>query len=531
MSFFGQGSGAALRFISTLLLVLVLPSCAQAGDLSLPAIFSDHMVLQREQPVRIWGSAPGGESVEVSFHDLRVETHADAQGRWQVMLPAMNAGGPFELTVVSGAHSKTLSDVFVGEVWLAAGQSNMAFRFRFSDPADQAAVLRSLRGRNVRSFTVAKVVSGTKLPERWGVADADRIADWSAVGVYFSEALSLDDEIAIGIIDVSQGSSTIEAWMSDAALADAKAAGDVHAKLYDDIRRQYRNPAVLHRSMLSKVVPYGIRGVLWYQGESNASDAAAYQVLLPALIRSWRALWKQPDMPFLFAQLPAYEPDGDESGESWARFRAAQAKVHATVPNTGMAVLIDTGGKQDLHPTDKKVVGERLARLARALVYGERIVYSGPVVKDVEYAKEVAVIQFEHADGGLVAAGPLEGFEARGTDDVWRRVVPAIDGSRLLVRYPAGGELTGVRYAWANAPSATLFNKAGLPAAPFAIEAEICPDSIRASRLSVRLFRKPLPERCVLACRRAARVVPPFRRMSNTRIEAIARIERTIELE
>lgn len=471
MNSLGKEGGAAWRFVWALFLLCVLASSTYASELSLPAIFNDHMVLQREQPVAIWGSAPKGERIAISFRDLRIETRADAQGRWRVTLPAMNAGGPFELSIASGADSKTLRDVFVGEVWLAAGQSNMAFRFRLSNRTNQEAALRSLRDRNVRSFIVAKIVSGGKLleqrDERWQVAGQDDIADWSAVGVYFSQALGLDKDVAIGIIDASQGSSTIEAWMSEAALADAKARGYVPAKPYEDIRRHYRNPSVLHRSMLSKVVPYGIRGVLWYQGESNASDAASYELLLPSLIRSWRTLWKRADLPFLFAQLPVYEPNDDASGESWARMRAAQANVHATVPHTGMAVLIDSGDKHNLHPADKKVVGERLALLARALVYGEHIVYSGPVVDEIEYAKDRAVLRFRHAERGLVAVGALEGFEVRGSDGLWRPAVPKIDVTRLLLRHPDGDEITGVRYAWANAPSATLFNTAGLPAAPF----------------------------------------------------------------
>lgn len=451
-----------------------LASCAHAGELSLPAIFSDHMVLQREQPVRIWGDAPPGEKVELHFGEFRFETRADAQGRWQITLPIRDAGGPFKLTVRSGAHAKTFKDVFVGEVWLAAGQSNMAFRFRLSNPSDQAAALRSLHAHNVRAFAVAKIVSGGKLLEKkdgpWSVADVNSIADWSAVGVYFSQALGLEKDVAIGIIDVSQGSSTIEAWMNEAALAVAKAGGYVPKKPHEDIRRHYRNPTVLHRSMLTKVVPYGIRGVLWYQGESNAGDAASYEQLLPALIGSWRTLWQRPDLPFLFAQLPIYAAPNDETGQSWARFRAAQANVHAAVPGTGMAVLIDSGEKDNLHPADKKVVGERLARLARALVYGEDIVYSGPVVTEVEYAQDVAVIHFDRAEAGLVAAGGVEGFEVRGRGGAWRRVVPCIDGHRLLIRHPQGEEITGVRHAWANAPIVNLYNKAGLPAEPFSVE-------------------------------------------------------------
>lgn len=432
------------------------------------------MVLQRQQPVSIWGTASQGEKVELSFGRLRFETRADAEGRWQIALPIMEAGGPFKVRVSSGAYARTFEDVFVGEVWLAAGQSNMAFRFRLSDPTDQAAALRSLPEHNVRSFAVAKIVSGGRLLERqdepWRVAEANSIADWSAVGVYFSQSLGLQKDVAIGIIDVSQGSSTIEAWMSEAALADAKAAGYVPAKPYQDIRRHYRNPTVLHRSMLSKVVPYGIRGVLWYQGESNAGDAASYERLLPALIGSWRMLWERSDLPFLFAQLPAYAPPDDESGQSWARFRAAQANVNAAVPGTGMAVLIDSGEQDNLHPSDKQVVGERLARLARGLVYGEDIVYSGPVVEQVEYSEDEAVIYFSHAEGGLVAAAAVEGFDVRGRSGAWQRVLPRIDGHRLVVRAPQGDEITGVRHAWSNAPTVNLYNKAGLPAAPFSIE-------------------------------------------------------------
>lgn len=450
-------------------------SGARASELSLPGIFGDHMVLQREQPVSTWGGAVPGARVELEFRGKHFATRADERGRWRIELPAMPAGGPYELIVRSSAAGTVLHDVFVGEVWLAAGQSNMAFGFRFSDRDDQREALRSLEELNLRSYAVARIVSGGRLlradDRPWTLADAEVIGDWSAVAVYFSRALHPEPGVAIGIIDCSQGSSTIEAWMSETAIEEAKAAGYVPREPFEDIRRHYRNPSVLHRSMLAGIIPYGIRGVLWYQGESNASDAASYELLLPAMIRSWRALWQRPELPFLFAQLPAYEPPADDTGRTWALFRAAQARVSETVPGTGMAVLTDTGEKDNIHPADKKVVGERLALLARALVYGEDVEYSGPIVDSVEYDGDRAVLHFRHADGGLVVKGDdVLGVAVRGTNGNWREATAEVQGERLVLWHPRGDDITAVRHAWANAPAVNLYNDAGFPAAPFKLE-------------------------------------------------------------
>ena len=461
--------------VSIMLGISMLSLSVVSEELSLSNIFSDHMVLQREQPVKIWGSGTPGEEVELIFRGDHFDTQTDKKGQWEIILPPMKAGGPFEMHVKSGSATQTLKDIFLGEVWLAAGQSNMAFRFKFSDDKDKPGAFLAIDDTNVRMYEVAKIVSGGKLLNAedtpWTVADKTIIDEWSAVAVYFSQALALEKGVAIGIINCSQGSSTIEAWMSASAIADAKAAGYVPMEEFEDIRRYYRNPSVLHQSMLSQVIPYGIRGVLWYQGESNAKDAASYEILLPAMIRSWREMWGQKELPFLFAQLPAYEPPDESTENSWALFRAAQAEVDKTVPNTGMAVLIDVGEKDNIHPKNKKTVGDRLASLARARVYGENIAYSGPSIKKIEYRGKTATISFHHAEDGLVVRGVTpQGFSVKSSGGDWYQAEARVSKGQIIVGHPEVPEVTGVRYGWANAPGVNLYNKKGYPAVPFRVE-------------------------------------------------------------
>ena len=472
--FFGRKSGSKL---CTIILSLALTMTATAAELTMPSIFSDHMVLQREQPIKLWGSAGSGEAIDVLFLDKKFSTRADPLGHWTVTLPSMEAGGPFELVVQSREQEKIFTDVYLGEVWLAAGQSNMAFRFQFADDEDKKHGLQSLGDVNVRMFEVPKIVAGGKLLSQaetpWAIASKENIDNASAVAVFFSQALHLEPGVAVGVINCSQGSSTIQAWMSDEAIERAISKGYVSAPAFDDIRKHYRNPEVLHRTMLSKVVPFGIKGVLWYQGESNGDDAASYKILLPELITSWREMWGQRALPFLFAQLPAYEPPNDAAGDSWTQFRAAQAEVDRSVPGTGMVVLIDLGEKDNIHPTDKKTVGDRFANLARAQVYGEKIAYSGPSLKKIRYRGDSAVLTFYQAEGLNVKGDSVKGFSVMGDDGVWYAANAERVGEKIIVRHPEVQEILGVRYGWANAPDINLYNKYDYPAVPFNIERKV----------------------------------------------------------
>jgi sialate O-acetylesterase len=469
------------RIALLILIVSSVPSAFAAfvadegNKLLLPDIFSDHMVLQRGQPVNIWGVANSGEEVEILFRDSRFNTKADSLGKWIIALPSMAAGGPYEMVVKSGAANKTINDIFVGEVWLAAGQSNMAFRFKFSDEDAKAEALATLGDLDIRTYEVAKIVSGGKLLNEentpWAAATPADVGEWSAVALYFAQALHLEEGVVVGIINCSQGSSTIEAWMSTAAIEDTEASGYVLMEKFGDIRRHYRNPSVLYQSMLSKVIPYTLKGVLWYQGESNGGEAASYEILLTALIKSWREVWEQ-ELPFLFAQLPAYEPPNDETGNAWARFRAAQAEVDKTVPGTGMVVLIDVGEKDNIHPSDKKVVGDRFANLARSQVYGAAVAYAGPSIKQIEYRGKVAIISFHFSESGLVVKGEtVQGFSVKGEDGIWKAANAEVMGNGIIVHHPEAQTIVGVRYAWANAPDVNLYNGKNYPAVPFIVEA------------------------------------------------------------
>ncbi len=475
---------------SILITAFIAATCAVAKDapyavndgvehFSVAEIFDDHMVLQRDQPIFLWGKSVPQTAIKASFRGLTATADVNADGRWTVQFPAMTAGGPFNLAIQSGAETARFTDIYIGDVWLAAGQSNMAFRLKHSNENEKAEALGSLGTSNIRMYQVAKQVSGGKLLHQqdvsWTVAEREVVEGWSAVGFYFAKALHAEREVPIGIIDVSQGSSTIEAWMSPDALQAARRHGYSAAELFTDIKRYYRTPSVLYNTMLRKVIPYPIKGVIWYQGESNALDAKSYRILLPEMIADWRTVWGQKNLPFLFAQLPGYDSPLDPTGTAWAEFRAAQQQVARVVDHAAMVTLVDTGERDNIHPKDKKIVGERFARVARAKVYGENIDYAGPSIATIDYANNTAAISFHHTGQGLVSDGKsLTGFFIKNSTGVWIPAVAAIIQNQVVVSHPAQGVIRGVRYGWANFPEANLYNRSGFPAVPFQIEDDQC---------------------------------------------------------
>lgn len=486
-----------------LFLLLELGSLPIFGEVRLPKLFADHMVIQRNQPVHVWGEAGAGEIVTVTFRGTKQSATADSLGRWDVQLPPGDAGGPFRLTI-QGANVITLSDVLVGDVWIASGQSNMGFSLRESQNAAHElteANLPQVRLLHVNQRYADYPQEDLTLTSPWSVCTADSAKDFSAVGYFFSRDIQRQEQVPIGIIESDWGGTPAEAWTSmhalsqDAGLMPVFSAWSVMAdneattqreENYErkEIEQKYGSqqdenlrlpwhpifnswaPASLYNGMIAPLTKFPIRGVIWYQGESN-TDALRYQIygrLFRTLIQDWRAAWAQGSFPFLFVQIANYRTGPDDH---WPEVREAQR--HALqLANTAMVVTIDIGDPDNIHPTDKQDVGYRLALAARAVAYHESVEDSGPLYRSMRRDGATLYLYFDHADRGLTVNGnTLRGFEIAGADGKFVPAFATIEGQSVVLSSPTVPQPTEARYGWSGDPAANLFNKAELPASPF----------------------------------------------------------------
>lgn len=448
----------------------------------MPPLFADHMVVQRERSVPVWGRTTPGATVQVHMADHTVRTVAAADSTWRAQLPPMSAGGPHTLTVTSGVATQTFEDVLVGEVWLASGQSNMEWPVRAAQNADQE--IAAAQDNGLRLFTAARADARTPqwdvdVESTWTPTQPETVADFSAVAYYFGRRLRAELNVPVGLISSNWGGTPVEAWTSadalDAiptfhALLDAFEVGPDSLK--DAVSRPQDVPSALYNGMIAPLVPYALRGAIWYQGESNAhtlAQAAQYRTLFPLMIQDWRARWDQPDMPFLFVQLANFMEPQQQPVQTapWPLLREAQ--THAlTLPHTGMAVTIDIGAADDIHPRNKQDVGGRLAHAALHGTYGHDVVPSGPLFQRMEREGSAVRLHFDHVAGGLEARGkPLQGFAIAGPDRSFVGADARIEDGTVVVSSPAVDDPVAVRYGWANNPSVNLYNATGLPASPF----------------------------------------------------------------
>ena len=488
---------------------LLVGSVVAYADVRLHGLFTDGMVLQRGTPVPIWGSADPGENVRVEFLGQKAETTAK-NGHWRVVLKELPAGGPHTLTV-TGKNTIRLKNVYVGEVWICSGQSNMEWPLQRTVGAEQA--IAQSHNPLIRLYTVPRRVAATPQKDvtgQWKECGPDTVATFSAVGYYFGRDLQRSLGVPIGLIKSAWGGTPAESWTSlpvlestpglelilqnyarrvqnyPMALIRYRAALERHALALKKAKAQGKRPprpprpprnpethssrpAGLYNGMIAPLIPFAFRGVIWYQGESNASRAYEYRTLFPAMIRNWRKDWGRDDFPFLFVQLAPFRAIVKEPTESaWAELRDAQLFTMKTVPNTAMAVITDVGDEKDIHPRRKEPVGARLALAARALAYGEPIVYSGPIYKSMTVQGNKAIIHFDHVGSGLVAkGGPLQGFTIAGKDRRFYNADAHIVENTVIVSSPKVDRPVAVRFGWANYPVVNLWNREGLPASPF----------------------------------------------------------------
>jgi len=458
------------------------------------------MVIQRDLPVHVWGWAAAAENVTVSFRGVTRSTAANDLGQWSIYLPPGAAGGPFELTV-KGSNTITLDDVLAGDVWIAGGQSNMEFEMRKASTA--AADLPNAANPRIRLMIVKKEFS--EFPKTdlngttWTASTPDSAKDFSAVAWYFAREIEAREHVPIGVIDSTWGGTVAEAWTSLTALGSdpglapvftarghmterestALLEDKVRTRLIEEAKAQGKPapqfpwhpllnmwaPAQLYNAMIAPLTPFPIRGVIWYQGESNSAleRAPTYERLFRTMIEDWRRQWQVGDFPFLFVQISNFKSNATED---WATIREAQLRTLA-LRNTGMAVTIDIGNPDDVHPTDKLTVGRRLALAARSISYGEQLEYSGPLYRHVTPEGASLRVWFDHAAGLEAKGGTLAGFEIAGEDGQFAPAEAKIDGDTVVLSNASIASPVAARYGWANSPECHLFNGAGLPASPF----------------------------------------------------------------
>ena len=469
------------------ILVLIMFSClclrVANAQVKLPPVFGSNMVLQQQIALPVWGTAAPGEQIVITFAGETARTVANADGKWWVKLPSQEVGGPYEM-VIQGTNRLVFANVLVGEVWVCSGQSNMAFGLLHTDNAEAEiaatdypsirllTVKPSTSNRRVKNVSgqwysctpKSAAIRGTRLDGQQGVDTGG----FSAVAYFFGRELHNALNVPIGLIHSSCGGGSAEAWTSLATLRANPDLERLVRRWYSAEEPIYHHPANLYNAMMAPLIPYAIRGAIWYQGESNASRAYQYRTLFPALICDWRGAWRQGDFPFYYVQLANYGQRKDSPGEStWAELCEAQLMT-LNLPNTGMAVINDIGAANNIHPTNKQDVGHRLALNALAKTYGRDVPYSGPIYDSMTVEDSAIRLHFKHTDGGLIAnGGELESFAIAGDDRnfVWGNAI--IDGETVVVSSPAVPDPVAVRYAWTNNPEATLYNGAGLPASLF----------------------------------------------------------------
>jgi len=539
------------RFIpaGALALWLAIHSAALA-DVKLPAIFGDHMVLQDQLPIPVWGTADPGEAVTVTLGAQSAKTTAGTDGKWEVKLPPMPASAQAVTMTVAGKNTLNFQDVLIGEVWVCSGQSNM--EFALNGAHNSTTEIPKANDPQIRIFFVNKKDAHLPVADvvgKWALCTPQSAAPFSAIGYFFAKELRAKYNQPVGLIGTYWGGTPAEAWTSvdglgkdpalahyvtqwkqlDAAYAQASAnypalekaytaaIGDwssKYGKAYWTSVNQWKAdtaqaelafqsppphpvpaapmpvnpmdpaggpnaPATLYNGMVAPLEPYAIRGVIWYQGESNASwvKAPEYRTLFPRMIKDWREKWGEGDFPFLFVQLAGFHPGGSDS---WSILREAQL-LTLSVPQTGMASAVDIGLPANIHPMDKMDVGKRLALVARHVAYGEDLVYSGPIFQGAKKEGNGLRVGFDDLGSGLEIGqapwvGPgahvlptdhLVGFEVAGADGQWKPADAKIDGNDVVVSSPGVPVPVQVRYDWKSYPEGNLYNKEGLPASPF----------------------------------------------------------------
>jgi len=476
---------ATTRLITTLASMLALSSAM--ADVKLATLFGDNMMLQRDKPVRVWGTAEAGEAVAVTLAGKSVTTKADASGAWLVELPALSEGKALELHV-KGNNELTLKNIIVGDIWVCSGQSNMEMTLRGCLEAAEdiaAADLPEIRHIKFKRANSVDLQTDAVVESSWQACSPKTAAGFTAVGFYFAREVQQHAGVPIGLISTNWGGTRIELWTPQEGFALVPEIAPKPPKTPRVKSPTDKDPSELYNAMIHPIIRFPIKGVLWYQGEQNGNEGDPYRLKMQALIASWRKNWNQGDFPFYFVQLANYQAPNEDPGDSkgWPKLREAQLKSLA-LPNTGMAVIIDTvplDQQRDIHPKNKYDVGTRLAYWALARDYGKKIAPSGPLFKAITVEGAKVRVAFDHVGAGLMVATKegrkpaaeapgtaLKRFAIAGADRKWFWADAAIEKDGVVVSSPEVSSPVAVRYAFQGNPDgANLYNKDGLPASPF----------------------------------------------------------------
>ncbi|MEK7412031.1 MAG: sialate O-acetylesterase [Planctomycetota bacterium] len=473
-------------FVVTACVIADLGAADAASDKPLlHPLFSDEAVLQRDKPVAVWGWAAPGATVSVALtgsglaaKPSTVKTGTD--GKWKTNIGPFVAGGPYVLAASSGSSTAEAKDVLVGDVWLCSGQSNMEWVVKQAANGTEEAA--KANWPQIRHIKVPK--NSTLKPQelfvgQWKAANPANTAAFTAVGYYMARQLHQELKIPIGLVHSSWGGTMAQEWTSLEVLTTLPEFTKQIAALQTPPPAPAAGPAKgpvrvgvtgLYNGMIAPLIPLTFTGAIWYQGESNAGSAMGYRTLLPAMITDWRTRFAQGDFPFLIVSLANYQDRLDKPADApWAELREAQAMTVKKLPACGLALAIDIGDAKNIHPGNKQEVGRRLALNALALVYGQKIEWSGPWYRAMTSEGSAIRLQFDHLGGGLVTSdnAPITGFAIAGEDKQFVWAEAKIDGETIIVSAPTVTKPVAVRYAWASNPACNLANKAGLPAVPF----------------------------------------------------------------
>lgn len=499
--------------------LLIAADCAFAAvqarsEVELGSLFQDKMVLQQQTRTPIWGWATPGENVSIrASWGEQTEAIADQSGKWMGHLKTTKAGGPYTITISTSQKSKTLKHVLLGEVWLCSGQSNMEKKVKTDDHAEEA--IAEANFPNIRIFTVTRNAAHQPVQRcggKWVTCSPDTVADFSAVAYFSARKMHQKLDVPIGIIVAAWAGTSIEAWipkepqMSHKPTVSKVLALEAAASTYDEKaeKKHYAQklkewkeageprkskpkltqnpipgrfptyPGLLYNAMIQPLAPYSVKGVMWYQGESNAGTseiAYHYRNQLVMLTQYWRALFcKTPEnMPFFFVQLPNYELKGRAEDNLWPILRESFLSAVKQVEASNLIVTIDIGNPKDIHPRNKQDYGNRLAQLILHDIYsvGKHVEY--PLYQKYSVQGSEIFVYFEKTGSGLVAKnGPLKTFEIAGADQIWHPAEAIPKGNAVIVSSKDEPKPVAVRYAWANNPEGcNLYTREGLPASPF----------------------------------------------------------------
>ncbi|MDT8717260.1 sialate O-acetylesterase [Clostridium sp. 19966] len=490
----------------------------------LAKIFCDKMVLQRDADIPVWGTSKSNETVKISINGSEYQGEAK-DSKWFVYISPLPAGGPYDMKVTCGNEEITIKDILIGDVWVAGGQSNMEFNLK--DTIDGREEAEKADYQDIRYYQVPKLdyeeEGAEETASEWVYCNPETAKHFSAVAYHFARVIHRDIKVPIGIINCNRGGTSASCWLKEEYLAEDEDLKIYLDEYYNHIKdldsevyekqivdydetlktynanaekfnkehpgapyaelekavgqfpwpppfgwKSYRRPSGLYNIMVKKITPYAIKGVIWYQGEEDASKPRIYGKLFNNVIKNWREDFNRLDLPFLFVQLPRFN-DETGDGDNWAYVREAQMLTMKNDLNTAMAVSIEYGERDDVHPKNKKPVGERVALLAKAKVYGENIEYTGPIYKEMKIQENKIIVSFEHIGSGLEVKGEtLKSFKICGEDRKFVEAKAAINGDTVEVYGHSIDKPVAVRYGFTSYDeNMNLYNREGLPASPF----------------------------------------------------------------